>query len=241
MKKTLPILAKPAPAQTQTELSAKPVAAGSRPTFPKRNDLYRKVGILGSGATAILAGGIATADTPPAGKKAPPPNPVTQQTEPAPPPSKPDPALAMGSVDGKALDLKHAPSFKVYRSGGGIGPPEDMWEAQEVEAFLNYNMAKEGKLAIQSNYKFDFDGVSVTLQGYDPVKKVGYAYADKMEDGSAFTKEVTTKLADWQKSKKVAILFIDQKKSPDQATLKGKVVKFLAAVKKAPPADGPLQ
>jgi len=241
MKKKLPILAKPAPAHTQTELAAKPVAAGSRPTFPKRNELYRKAGLIGAGAGAILAGGIASADTPPAGKKAPPPNPTTQQAEPAPPPAKPDPAMANGSVDGKAIDLKHAPSFKVYRSGGGIGPPEDMWEPQEVEAYLNWNMAKEGKLAIQTNYEFSFDGVSVKLMGYDPAKKVGYAYADKMEDGSAFTKEVLAKFTAWQKGKKVAILFIDQKKSPDQATLKGKVVKFLADVKKAPPADGPLQ
>ncbi len=236
MTKKLPVLGKPVPANAQTELAAKPVSGGSRPAFPMRNELYRKAGILGGAAAAILAGGIASADAPVPNKKPPP----QQQTEkePAPPAATPDPALANGSVDGKAIDLKKQPTFKVYREGGGIGPAEDMWEPKEVEAFINWTMAKEGKLAIQTGYKFDLDGVSLQLQGFDPAKNVGYAYVDKTEPSDAFTKATVAKIAAWQKAKKVAILLIEVKKTPDQATLKGKVVRFLADVKKAPMTPG---
>lgn len=263
MKKKLPILSKPAPASAQTELAVKPVAGGSRPEFPKRNDLYRKAGIISSGAAVLLVGCVASAEAPkkpvaapqkPADKPAEKPAdkvPVAD-SKPAPPPPPPqeptkpkidpnDPALANGSIDGQAIDLKKAPAFKVYREGGGIGPAEDMWEPKEVEAFINWQMAKEGKLAIQTNYKLDFDGESLTLRGYDATKKVGYAYIDKLDSDDAFTKDVQKKLAAWQKAKKVAILFIEVKKVPDQATLKGKVLKFLADVKKNPMTPGDLK
>lgn len=242
MKKKLPVLSKPTPAHAQTELAAKPVSNGSRPAFPMRNELYRKAGLLGGAAAVLLAGGIASAD---ANKKPTPPNPVTNSKqnpdtikEPAPTPTpKPDAAaLANGAIDGNPIDLKKQPTFKVYRSGGGIGPAEDMWEPQEVEAFINWTMAKEGKLAIQTNYKLDLDGVSLQLAGFDPARNVGYAYVDKLEPSDTFTKDVQAKVAGWQKAKKVAILFIEVKKSPDQATLKGKVIRFLADVKKAPMA-----
>ena len=40
------------------------------------------------------------------------------------------------------------------------------------------------------------------------------------------------------KAQKVAILFIEVKRLPDAATLRGKVVKFLNQVKKTPPNPG---
>jgi len=245
MKKKLPVLSTPTPAKAQTELTAKPVVSGSRPEFPKRNDLYRKAGLFGSSAVVILAGSLAAADAP--AKKMPPANPPAPQKQPQPveeptPPPAVDPALLKnGAIDGAPIDLKKAPTFKVYREGGGIGPAEDMWEPKEVEAFINWNMAKEGKLQLQTNFKFEYSGVSLELKGYDPEHKVGYAYIDKLESDDAFTKEVQTKLAAWQKAKKVAILFIEVKKTPDQATLKGKIVRFLADVKKAPMTPGELK
>jgi len=244
MKKRLPILSsKPTPAAAQRELAAKPVGAGSRPEFPKRDAMYRAAGIIAG--SLVVGGGVASADMQ---KPNPPPPPQKQPVEakkeptPTPDPKKPavDPALANGSVDGAAIDLKKQPKFKVYRDGGGIGPPEDMWEPGEVEAFINWTLAKEGKLALKTKHKLDFDGVSVTLDAFDPDKKMGYVYIDKLDYGPEFTKEVRAKFDAWVKAKKVAILFIDQKKNPDQATLKGKIVKFVADTKKTPMASGPL-
>ena len=72
-------------------------------------------------------------------------------------------------------------------------------------------------------------------------KNVGYEYVDKLDsDSDAFTKEVRAKFDSWMKEKKVAILFIEVKKNPDAATLKGKIVKFLNTVKKAPMTPGAL-
>jgi hypothetical protein len=141
-----------------------------------------------------------------------------------------------GSINGEALANK-APSFRVYREGGGIGPAEDMWQEEEVEAFINWTMAKEGQLDLRTNYAFELDGVKFNIDGFDPVKNVGYEYVDKLDyDRDYFTKEVRAKLDSWMKDRKVAILFIEVKKNPDTATLRGKILKFLAAVKKAPPA-----
>jgi len=240
MKKKLPVLSKPMPAATQRELSVKPVAKGSRPEFPTRSDLYRKAGVLG-GASLLVGGigGVASADM----QKAPaPPPPPPQQSRPAPEKPMPTPNAEMkdGSVDGQPL-AKAAPKFKVYREGGGIGPAEDMWQEADVEAFINWTMAKEGKLNIQTNYKFEYDGTSFDLDGFDAERNVGYEYVDKLDyDKEYFTKEVKAKFDRWMKEKKVAILFIEIKKNPDAATIKGKVLKFLAAVKKTPPATGKL-
>jgi hypothetical protein len=269
MKKKLPIVSsKPTPAQRQTSLVVKPVEAGSRPEFPTRGELYRKAGMFGS--AALLAGGIAAAapgcggapppepaaptntapepiaaaPTPPppaADMQAPPVAPV-EQTPPAPPQPPPvDPALlANGSVDGQPLAAE-MPTFKVSRGGGGIGPPEEMWDPTEVDAYLSWQMAHEGKLAIQSNVKLSYDGVDLVLAGFDADKNIGYIYFDKMT-GTAdmYPKDVLKKIDGWNRQKKVAILVIDQKKNPDTSTLKGKVVKFLAAAKKNPPATGKL-
>jgi hypothetical protein len=238
MKKKLTVLSKPMPAATQRELAVKPVAAGSKPEFPTRKAMYRNAGIIG-GAT-MLAGGVASADMQ---KTAPPPPPPPQQqakpADPA-PNSMPNPELKDGSVDGQPL-AKTAPKFRVYREGGGIGPAEDMWQESDVEAFINWTMAKEGKLNIKTNYKFEYDGASFDIDGFDEEKNVGYEYVDKLDyDKDYFTKEVRAKFDRWMKDKKAAILFIEIKKNPDTATIKGKVLKFLAAVKKAPPAAGKL-
>jgi len=56
-----------------------------------------------------------------------------------------------------------------------------------------------------------------------------------------YPKDVVKKIDAWAKQKKLAILVIDQKKNPDTATLKGKVVKFLNATKRTPPTSGPLE
>jgi len=236
MKKKLPVVSKPMPAASQRELAVKPVAAGSKPEFPTRKAMYRKAGLIG-GAT-LLAGGVASAD-----KVAAPPPPPQQASKPAPNGPAPSPNAEMqdGSVDGQPL-AKTAPKFKVYREGGGIGPAEDMWQESDVEAFINWTMAKEGKLNIKTNYKFEYDGVSFEMDGFDPDKNVGYEYVDKLDyDKEYFTKEVRAKMDKWMKDKKAAILFIEIKKNPDTATIKGKVLKFLATVKKAPPAAGALK
>ena len=240
MTKKLPVLGKPTPASSQRDLAVTPVAAGSRPEFPTRGELYRKASLLG-GAT-LLAGSLAHADAP--AKPAPPPPAPQKQAMPkqvpAEPPANPE-LLAAGSIDGKPLD-KVAPKFKVYREGGGIGPAEDMWNEEEVEAFINWTMAREGKLAIQTKYKLELDGTSLELDGFDPDKNVGYQYVDKLdyEAKQAFDKTVQKKLEQWQKDKKVAILFISTARNPDAATIKGKVIKFLNGVKKAPPQLGKL-
>ncbi len=236
-KKKLTVLSKPTPAAAQRELAVKPVVSASGPEFPTRGDMYRSAGMIGG--VTLLVGGIASAD---AQKPAPPAAPPQQQVKPADtaPAPTPNAELPDGSVDGQPL-AKAAPKFKVYREGGGIGPAEDMWQEADVEAFINWTMAKEGKLNIKTNYKFEFDGASFDIDGFDPEKNVGYEYVDKLDyDKDYFTKEVKAKFDRWMKEKKAAILFIEIKKNPDAATIKGKVLKFLAAVKKAPPATGKL-
>jgi hypothetical protein len=182
-------------------------------------------------------------DTKIADMPAPPPQPEPAKPEPVPEPPKPEPVASFkdGSVDGKEIDLKaKPPAFKVYREGGGIGPAEDMWEPSEVEAFLSFTLAKEGKLNLKSKQKLDYDGVSIQLDAWDAEKKIGYAYVDRFDSSPEITPAIQKKLDAWMKGKKVAILFVDMKKIPDQATLKGKVLKFVAEVKKTPPAAGPL-
>jgi hypothetical protein len=140
--------------------------------------------------------------------------------------------LPDGSIDGQPL-AKQVPKFKVFREGGGIGPAEDMWEPTEVEAYIGWQMAKEGKLNLQTQYKYE----DLQLDAFDPDKNVGFIYVDKLEGGSdSVTKDQRDKIDALMKSNKAAILLIDQKKNPDAATLKGKILKFMAAVKKAPPA-----
>lgn len=239
MKKKLPVVSKPMPAASQRELAVKPVAAGGKPEFPTRKAMYTKAGLIG-GAT-MLAGGVASAGD---AKAPPPPPPSPQQQAAKPAPNEkapmPNPETTAGTVDGQAL-AKTAPKFKVYRDGGGIGPAEDMWDVSEVEAFINWTMAKEGKLNIKTNYKFEYEGVSFDIDGFDPEKNVGYEYVDKLDyDRDYFTKEVKAKFDKWMKEKKAAILYLEIKKNPDTATIKGKVLKFLAAVKKTPPAAGKL-
>ncbi len=139
--------------------------------------------------------------------------------------------LPDGSIDGQALAAQ-TPKFKVYREGGGIGPAEDMWEPNEVEAFIAWQMAKEGKLNLQTQYKLG----DLQLDAFDPDKNVGFLYVDKLEGGSeAVSKDTRAQIDALMKEKKAAILLIDQKKNPDAATLKGRILKFMAAVKKAPP------
>src|SRR5439155_27343942 len=104
------------------------------------------------------------------------------------------------------------PKFKVYREGGGIGPAEDMWEPNEVEAYLGWQMAHEGKLNLKSHYKLEADGVSLDVDAFDPDKSVGYIYVEKFGDANALTKDVRAKLDAWMKAKKAAILIIEVKK-----------------------------
>jgi hypothetical protein len=250
--KKLPVLGKPSPAAAQRGLAVKPIAEGSRPEFPTRNDLYRKAGLIGG--AALLATSLAHAGDAPAAKKAPTPQqqaapkpaPAEKPAPPAPPPP-PQPiavnpeALVNGSIDGQPLEAK-SPKFKVFRSGGGIGPAEDMWDVSEVEAYISWQMAHEGKLAIKTAYKLSYDGFEYELDGFDADKNIGYVYVDKMHgDREYFTKAIKAKLEAWQKAKKVAILYIDVPRNPDAATLKGKVIKFMSQMKKSPPAPGALQ
>jgi hypothetical protein len=267
MKKKLPVVGTPTPAQAQRELSVSPVRGARRPEFPTRSELARAT-LLATGLAAVPACGASAQPTttpaaiepapvaasdlpPPAPTPSPPAEPhppapapaVIAEAKPAPPPPEPAPApppVAMGgSVDGKEL-AKAAPKFKIYRDGGGIGPAEDMWNEEEVEAFINWTMAKEGKLDLKTNYAFELDGVKFNIDAFDPVQNVGYEYVDKLDyDADYFTKDVRAKFDTWMKERKVAILFIEVKKNPDAATLKGKIVKFLNAVKKAPPTPTP--
>ena len=141
----------------------------------------------------------------------------------------------IASVDGKELPAT-APKFKIFREGGGIGPAEDMWQPEEVEAFINWTMAREGKLNLKTNYALELDGVKFNIDAYDPDKKIGYEYVDKLDpEADYFTKDVRAKFDTWRKANTAAILFIEVKKNPDAATLRGKIVKFLNAVKKSPP------
>jgi len=223
MKKKLPVVGKPTPASSQRELAVKPVQAGSRPEFPTRNELYRKAGLIG-GAT-LLAGGLANAE------------PIAKPMPPQPKPAD-TASIEEGSINGKAL-VKAAPKIKVYREGGGIGPSEDMWNVADVENFMNWTMAKEGRLAIKTKYKLDYDGTKVTLDGFDPDRNIGYVYVDPHDpERSQFTPAVRQKLDDWTKGGKLAVLFVEVKRYPDPAALKGKVIKFLHAVQKSPPTTG---
>jgi type IV secretory pathway VirB10-like protein len=256
MKKKLPVVGKPTPAHAQKGLAVTPVKGASRPEFPTRSEAYLKAGLFGG--AALLAGcgspSHATTTPPPAQPvaaapapaPAPAPTPAAQPemaaapaaNPPAQPPVPEKPAMAKlpdGSIDGNELD-KQQPKFKVYREGGGIGPAEDMWEPNEVEAYIAWQMAKEGKLNLQTQYKLDADGVQLELDAFDPDKKIGFLYVDKFEGGSdSISTDTRSRIDSLMKEKKAAILLIDQKKNPDAATLKGKILKFMAAVKKAPP------
>jgi hypothetical protein len=144
-------------------------------------------------------------------------------------------SIEEGTINGKAL-TKQQPAIKVYRAGGGIGPAEDMWQIEDVEAYMTWTMAKEGRLAIQTKYKLDLDGTKITLDGYDPSRNIGYAYVDKNDpDRASFSGPIKAKLEQWMKDRKAAILFVDVKRVPDAATLKGKIVKFLHTVAANPP------
>jgi hypothetical protein len=265
MNKKLHVVGKPTPASTQRGLAVKPVGGGaSRPEFPTRGEAYLKAGLLGGATLLAGCGGAApapkdptpvTQTAPPAADPVPTPSqPVAQnptppvESKPAPPPEPPtppppppvDPALlAAGSIDGQPL-ASQQPKFRVHREGGGIGPPEDMWDPAEVEAYVSWQMAKEGKLALKSNYQLNFDGEQLTLAGYDPDKNVGYAYYDKFGGDTNAPKDVHKKVEAWMKSSKAAILLIEVGKVPDTATMKGKIVKFMTQVKRHPPAAGAL-
>lgn len=212
MKKKLPIVT-----TQKVSGSAKPVQGGSKPEFPTRRQAYAIGG-------ALLIGGAAHADAP----------------KPAPPAQVAEPS-SDGSINGKPI-AKVAPKVKVYREGGGIGPAEDMWNLEDVEAFVGWTMVKEGKLNLQTNYKLELDGLKLNLDGFDADKNIGFEYIDPHDpDQAAYTAAVRAKLDGWMTSKKVAILLIDVRKLPDTATLRGKVVKFLAQVKQNPPNPGKLK
>jgi hypothetical protein len=216
--KKLPVISKPVPAQSQRDLRVAPVTKGSAPEFPTRSALYRKAGVIGT--ATLLAGGLAHADVPVN-------KPVPQTARIA------GEASTGGSIDGKPLS-KAAPKIKVYRDGGGIGPAEDMWTVEDVEAFLSWTMAREGKLEIKTKQKFARDGVSLVLDGFDAKQNIGYIYIDGHDpQRSQITPAVRTQLETWRKAKQVSILLIDVKRYPDAAALKGKVIKFLHDVRKA--------
>jgi hypothetical protein len=211
--KKLPILSRPVPAAAQRELSAKPVGGGSKPAFPTRDQAYRAAG-LGSLLVAGLAGSAVAA-----------PPPMAQSQ------------VAMseaGSVDGQAIAATR-PKFKVWREGGGIGPAEDMWVPKDVEAFINWTFAREGTLAMVTNYRIDAGGTAIKLDGFDPARNVGYVYSD--QQSMALGASERGKLDAMVKDGKLAILYLDLKRAPDAATLHGKVVKFLATSQKAPPSS----
>lgn len=217
--KKLPILesTKPAPAAAQQELSARPVRAASRPDFPTRAQAYGAAGVIGG--ASLLAAGLAGAAPPP----------VPAQT----PPAQIEIAHGEGgSVDGQPVTPAR-PKFKVWREGGGIGPSEDMWSPADVEAFINWTLAREGTLAIQSNYKLDISGTTVKLDGFDPGRNVGYVYTDQMNPPMGAAERA--KLDGWVKDGKLAVLFLDVRRAPDPATLQGKVIKFVVAAAKSPP------
>jgi hypothetical protein len=218
VKKKLPVISKLSPAQQQRDLSVAPVTSGSAPEFPTRKDLYRKAGVLGT--ATLLASSLAHAQAP---------------SKPAPPPQTPiaSEAVPGGSIDGKPL-AKAAPKIKIFRDGGGIGPSEDMWTVEDVESFLSWTMAREGKLAIVTKHKFSKDGVNLTLDGFDVKQNIGYIYIDGQDpQRSQITPAVRTQLETWRKARTVSILLIDVKRYPDAAALKGKVIKFLVDVRKA--------
>lgn len=218
MNKKLPVISKSVPAQTQRELSVAPVKKGSAPEFPTRRSLYDKAGVLGT--ATLLASGLAYGDVP--AKKVPPPTQAIASE-----------ASTGGTIDGKPLP-KLAPKIKVYRSGGGIGPAEDMWTVEDVEAFVSYTMAREGKLEIATKQKFARDGVNLVLDGFDAKANIGYIYIDSHDSQrSQITPAVRTQLETWRKAKSVSILLLDVKRYPDAAALKGKVIKFLHDLRKS--------
>jgi hypothetical protein len=220
MKKKLPI----AKGTKSPELNVKPVAAGSKPEFPTRRDAYRRAGMLATGAATILAGTLAHAD---AKKPAPAPQQAVEMA-----------SVEDGTINGKAL-TKAEPKVKVYREGGGIGPAEDMWNTADVESFVSWTMAREGKLNLQTKYAFELDGQKLTLDAFDPARNIGYVYIDSKDpDAKTYTPAVRAKIDAWNKDKKVALLFIEVKRLPDQATLRGKVVKFINDTTKNPPGPG---
>ena len=218
MKKKLPVISKPVPAQSQRELRVAPVKRASAPEFPTRGELYRKAGVLGT--ATLLATGLAHAQVP-AKPAPPPPTPIASEAVPG------------GSIDGKPL-AKQQPKIKVFRDGGGIGPAEDMWTVEDVEAFLSWTMAREGKLAIATKHKFSKDGVNLVLDGFDARQNIGYIYTDGHDpQRTQITPAVRTQIETWRKARTVSILLIELKRYPDAAALKGKVIKFLADIRKA--------
>jgi hypothetical protein len=214
--KKLPIVKKssrtpvPADAQRANQLAVSPVAAetASKPGFPRRGDLRTSTALLG-GAMMLATGGLAHAKA--ASKTA---NP--------------------GTVDGNPLPKK-APKIKLTREGGGIGPATVMWEAEDVEAFLNWHFAHDGHLDIKTAYSMDLgDGTKVTLDGFDPTLNIGYEFVYG-DDSEEFTDAAVAKLKDMMKAKKAAVLVINMSGTPDESTLSKKVSSFLAQVKKNPP------
>ncbi len=226
--KKLPILGRQAPATpavAQRELAAKPVGGkASRPEFPTRDQAYRAAGVLG-GASLLVAG--LAGGAPPA--SAAPPQPAKIATSSA--------DSESGSIDGQPIAATR-PKFKVWREGGGIGPSEDMWSPNDVEAFINWTLAREGSLAIVSNFQLNVDGTTIKLDGFDPARNIGYVYTDQMNP--AMATEDRAKLDAWVKANKLAVLYLDIRRAPDPATLQGKVIKFIAAAAKAPPASARL-
>ena len=212
--KKLPIVKKssrtPAEEQRAKSLAVSPVAAetASKPGFPRRGDLRKSTALLG-GAMMLATGGLAHAKA--ASKTA---NP--------------------GTVDGNPLPKK-APKIKLTREGGGIGPATVMWEAEDVEAFLNWHFAHDGHLDIKTAYSMDLgDGTKVTLDGFDPNLNIGYEFVYG-DDSEEFTDAAVAKLKDMMKAKKAAVLVINMSGTPDESTLSKKVSSFLAQVKKNPP------
>ncbi len=213
--KKLPVVKKssrtPAEEQRAKSLAVAPVsaAAASKPGFPRRGDLRKSTALL-SGAALLAVGGLAQAK---GSAKA--PNP--------------------GTIDGNPLPKK-APRIKLTREGGGIGPATVMWEAEDVEAFLNWHFAHDGHLDIKTAYAMDLgDGMKVTLDGFDPNLNIGYEFVYG-DDSEEFTDAAVAKLKDMMKDKKAAVLVINMSGTPDESTLAKKVTQFLAQVKKNPPA-----
>jgi hypothetical protein len=216
--KKLPVITKTVPAEAQRDLHVVPVASGSAPEFPTRSDLYRKAGVLGT--ATLLVGGLAHADV--ASKPMPNPAPIAAEAVPG-----------GGSIDGKPLS-KAAPKIKIFRDGGGIGPAEDMWKLEEVESFVSWTMAREGKLAIATKQNFAKDGVTLTLDGFDAKQNIGYIYVDAHDpQRTQITPAVKAQIETWRKARTVSILLLEVKRYPDAAALKGKVIKFLVDVRKA--------
>jgi len=204
------------PADAQTELTVAPVAAAaaSKPEFPRRGDLRSGTAALLGGAALVAAGGLAHAKE-----------------------AAPAAAQPAGSIDGNPLPKK-APKIKMTREGGGIGPSHMVWEAEDVEAFLNWKFAHDGHLDIKTAYALDLgDGMKITLDGYDPERNIGYEFMYG-DDDSEFTDAAQKRLGEWMKDKKAAVLVINMTGTPDESTLSKKVAKFFALVKKSPPATG---